>query len=56
MHKAYVIYTCQLYGDGALPAGEERTQLSENHSELIEKLIDERPYEVFSKYMKIKNN
>lgn len=39
--------------NGGLPIGEERKRASARHGDIILSLINEKPYDVFSKYMKV---
>lgn len=53
MWEAYLLYYQKLTGEERLTKGPERSQASARHTELIGKLIKERPFEIFQKYLKV---
>jgi hypothetical protein len=53
MHKAYVINGTFLDSQHGLPVGEERTYHVDEHYKLIAELINEKPWEIYSKHMQI---
>lgn len=54
MWEAYILYYNKITGEDRLPKGDERTEVVNRHSDLIEKLIKSKPNEVFEKHMRIK--
>ncbi len=53
MWEAYKIYYNDLIGEYKLEIGEERNKISARHSEILSELSKEKPYKIFSKYMKV---
>ncbi|MFN9252862.1 MAG: hypothetical protein ACK6BL_02805 [Holosporaceae bacterium] len=55
MLEANTIYYNKITGDFKLPVGQERNKIVQEHTDIIKKLIYEKPHQIFSKYMTIKN-